>query len=33
MQAFANGLSVSTHTGNVMSGIHHRNMGGLGAAC
>jgi N-acetylglucosamine-6-phosphate deacetylase len=31
MQAFANGLSVSTHTGNVMSGIHHRNMGGLGA--
>ena len=31
MQAFENGISVSTHTGNVMSGIHHRNMGGLGA--
>ncbi|MGD0708128.1 MAG: amidohydrolase family protein [Anaerolineaceae bacterium] len=31
MKAFENGLSVSTHTGNVMSGIHHRNMGGLGA--
>lgn len=31
MQAFENGLSVSTHTANVMSGIHHRNMGGLGA--
>jgi len=31
MDAFENGLSVSTHTANVMSGIHHRNMGGLGA--
>ena len=31
MRAFENGLSVSTHTGNVMSGIHHRKMGGLGA--
>lgn len=31
MQAFRYGLSVSTHTANVMSGIHHRNMGGLGA--
>jgi N-acetylglucosamine-6-phosphate deacetylase len=31
MKAFENGISVSTHTGNVMSGIHHRNMGGLGA--
>ena len=31
MRAFENGLSVSTHTGNVMTGIHHRNMGGLGA--
>ncbi len=31
MRAFDNGISVSTHTGNVMSGIHHRNMGGLGA--
>ena len=29
--AFASGVSVSTHTANVMSGIHHRNMGGLGA--
>lgn len=31
MKAFANGIKVSTHTGNVMTGIHHRNMGGLGA--
>jgi len=31
MQAFQHGLRVSTHTANVMSGIHHRNMGGLGA--
>ena len=31
MAAFKNGLSVSTHTANVMSGIHHREMGGLGA--
>ncbi len=31
MEAFGHGLSVSTHTANVMSGIHHRNMGGLGA--
>ncbi len=31
MEAFEHGLSVSTHTANVMSGIHHRNMGGLGA--
>ena len=29
--AFREGVSVSTHTANVMSGIHHRNMGGLGA--
>ena len=29
--AFDKGISVSTHTANVMSGIHHRNMGGLGA--
>lgn len=29
--AFDNGVSVATHTANVMSGIHHRNMGGLGA--
>ncbi|MCI5772955.1 MAG: amidohydrolase family protein [Erysipelotrichaceae bacterium] len=26
------GISIITHTANVMSGIHHRNMGGLGAA-
>ena len=31
MEAFGKGISVATHTGNVMSGIHHRNMGGLGA--
>lgn len=31
MAAFEGGISVSTHTANVMSGIHHRNMGGLGA--
>ncbi|NLY62351.1 MAG: amidohydrolase family protein [Erysipelothrix sp.] len=30
-EAFNNGVSVATHTANVMSGIHHRNMGGLGA--
>ncbi|MBO7677959.1 MAG: amidohydrolase family protein, partial [Erysipelotrichaceae bacterium] len=32
MEAFKDGISVITHTANVMSGIHHRNMGGLGAA-
>lgn len=32
MEAFRNGISVITHTANVMAGIHHRNMGGLGAA-
>lgn len=26
------GLRVSTHTGNVMTGLHHRDIGGLGAA-
>jgi len=26
------GFSVSTHTGNVMTGMHHRDVGGLGAA-
>jgi N-acetylglucosamine-6-phosphate deacetylase len=31
MQAFANGLSVSTHTGNVMSGIHPPQHGRLGS--
>ena len=29
--AFDKGVSVSTHTANVMSGLHHRDMGGLGA--
>lgn len=31
MAAFDRGVSVATHTANVMSGIHHREMGGLGA--
>lgn len=31
-KAFENGVSVVTHTCNVMTGIHHRRMGGLGAA-
>ncbi len=31
MEAFKKGIYVSTHTCNVMRGIHHRNMGGLGA--
>lgn len=31
MKAFDKGICVSTHTANVMSGIHHRHMGGLGA--
>ena len=29
--AFRKGITVTTHTANVMSGIHHRRMGGLGA--
>lgn len=29
---YDNGFSVSTHTGNVMTGLHHRDVGGLGAA-
>ncbi len=32
MEAFKDGITVITHTANVMAGIHHRNMGGLGAA-
>lgn len=32
MEAYGKGLSVATHTGNVMVGMHHRNVGGLGAA-
>ena len=31
MESFKWGISVTTHTANVMSGIHHRKMGGLGA--
>ncbi len=31
MESFKKGIYVSTHTCNVMRGIHHRNMGGLGA--
>ena len=30
--AFDRGVDISTHTCNVMVGIHHRNIGGLGAA-
>ena len=30
--AYGKGLSVATHTGNVMTGLHHRDLGGLGAA-
>lgn len=32
MESFKDGITVITHTANVMSGLHHRNMGGLGAA-
>ncbi|WP_313341661.1 N-acetylglucosamine-6-phosphate deacetylase [Lacrimispora sp.] len=31
-RAYEHGFSVSTHTGNVMTGLHHRDVGGLGAA-
>lgn len=31
-RTYARGVSVSTHTGNVMTGMHHRDIGGLGAA-
>ena len=31
-RAFDDGVTVATHTCNVMVGIHHRNIGGLGAA-
>lgn len=30
--AYEKEFSVSTHTGNVMTGMHHRDVGGLGAA-
>lgn len=32
MAAYDRGVSVATHTGNVMTGMHHRDVGGLGAA-
>lgn len=32
MAAYAKGISVATHTGNVMTDMHHRDIGGLGAA-
>ena len=32
IRAFSKGISVVTHTANVMTGIHHRHMGALGAA-
>lgn len=32
LASFHEGITIITHTGNVMSGLHHRNMGGLGAA-
>ncbi len=32
MAAYSKGLSVATHTGNVMTDMHHRDVGGLGAA-
>ena len=31
LDSFKNGITISTHTANVMRGIHHRHMGGLGA--
>ena len=31
IESFKTGITVTTHTANVMSGIHHRRMGGLGA--
>ncbi|MDO4940731.1 MAG: N-acetylglucosamine-6-phosphate deacetylase [Erysipelotrichaceae bacterium] len=31
-EAFDNGITVATHTCNVMTGIHHRNIGALGAS-
>jgi N-acetylglucosamine-6-phosphate deacetylase len=32
IQAYNKGITVATHTGNVMTGIHHRDVGGLGAS-
>lgn len=30
--SYDKGISVATHTGNVMTGLHHRDIGGLGAS-
>lgn len=32
MASYDKGISVATHTGNVMTGLHHRDVGGLGAS-
>lgn len=32
MASYDKGVSVATHTGNVMTGLHHRDIGGLGAS-
>lgn len=32
MTTYSDGISVATHTGNVMTGLHHRDVGGLGAS-
>lgn len=32
MRSYDKGISVATHTGNVMTGLHHRDIGGLGAS-
>jgi len=32
MASYNKGISVATHTGNVMTGLHHRDIGGLGAS-
>lgn len=32
MNSYNEGISVATHTGNVMTGLHHRDIGGLGAS-
>jgi N-acetylglucosamine-6-phosphate deacetylase len=32
MAGYAKGIRVATHTGNVMTDMHHRDVGGLGAA-
>ena len=32
MEGYAKGISVATHTGNVMTDMHHRDVGGLGTA-